>query len=131
MKTYTTYKTQIGGFTLIELMIVVAIIGLLAAIAIPNYQNYQCKSKQSEAKYSLGIIRTSQESYLAEYDTYASSLGSISFSTKANARYSYSILSASQDNFEAQAEALLNGQWDVWLLNGTGDLEHTQFGCSN
>ena len=58
------------GFTLIELMIVVAIIGILAAIAIPNFLNYQLKSKTAEAKVNLGAIATSQESYRAENDTY-------------------------------------------------------------
>ncbi len=58
------------GFTLIELMIVVAIIGILAAIAIPNFLKYQAKSKQSEAKVNLGAIGTSAESYRAEKDTY-------------------------------------------------------------
>jgi len=46
------------GFTLIELMIVVAIIGILAAIAIPNFLKFQAKSKQSEAKSNLGAIFT-------------------------------------------------------------------------
>ncbi len=55
-----------GGFTLIELMIVVAIIGILAAIAIPNFIAYQAKSKQSEAKVSLGAIFTSAVAYQAE-----------------------------------------------------------------
>jgi type IV pilus assembly protein PilA len=58
------------GFTLIELMIVVAIIGILAAIAIPNFRNYQMKAKSAEAKTNLGAIRTSQESFQAENDTY-------------------------------------------------------------
>ncbi len=60
-----SFKGQ-KGFTLIELMIVVAIIGILAAIAIPNFVAYQAKSKQSEAKVSLGAIFTSAVAYQAE-----------------------------------------------------------------
>ena len=52
------------GFTLIELMIVVAIIGILAAIAIPNFLQFQAKSKQSEAKTNLGGIFTAEIAYL-------------------------------------------------------------------
>jgi len=51
-------------------MIVVAIIGILAAIAIPNFQNYQMKAKTAEAKTNIGAIRTSQESYRAETDSF-------------------------------------------------------------
>jgi type IV pilus assembly protein PilA len=58
------------GFTLIELMIVVAIIGILAAIAIPNFLRFQLKSKSSEGKVNLAAIRTAEESYLAEFGVY-------------------------------------------------------------
>jgi type IV pilus assembly protein PilA len=58
------------GFTLIELMIVVAIIGILAAIAIPNFLQYQMKSRQSEAKTNLQAIRTSEISFQGENGCY-------------------------------------------------------------
>ena len=64
------------GFTLIELMIVVAIIGILAAIAIPNFLRFQLKSKSSEGKVNIAAIRTAQESYLAEFGIYISAASS-------------------------------------------------------
>ncbi len=60
------------GFTLIELMIVVAIIGILAAVAIPSFQAYLQRSKTSEAVTFLGEIRQRQEAYRAEFGQYCS-----------------------------------------------------------
>jgi type IV pilus assembly protein PilA len=64
------FRKSKKGFTLIELMIVVAIIGILAAIAIPNFLRFQLKAKTSEAKVNLAAIRTAEESYLAEFGSY-------------------------------------------------------------
>ena len=64
--------TRKGGFTLIELMIVVAIIGILAAIAIPNFLRFQLKAKSSEGKTNIAAIRTAEESYYSEFGNYVS-----------------------------------------------------------
>ncbi len=62
------------GFTLIELMIVVAIIGILAAIALPNFLRFQLRSKTGEAKANLAAIRTAEEGYFSEYGLYVATL---------------------------------------------------------
>lgn len=65
------HYTGSRGFTLIELMIVVGIIGILAAIAIPNFIKFQAKSKQTEAKSNLKAIFIAKKSYGAENNTFA------------------------------------------------------------
>ncbi len=57
-------------------MIVVAIIGILAAIAIPNFLRFQLKAKSSEGKVNIAAIRTAEESYLAEFGTYVGAIAS-------------------------------------------------------
>lgn len=79
------------GFTLVELMIVVAIIGILAAIAIPNFIRFQARSKQAEAKTNLKAIFTGQKSFYAEKDRYAGFNGEIGFAPERGNRYGYTL----------------------------------------
>ncbi|MGE8684873.1 MAG: pilin [Acinetobacter sp.] len=62
-------KSVQKGFTLIELMIVVAIIGILAAIAIPQYQNYIAKSQVSRVMGELSSVKTAMESCILDGKT--------------------------------------------------------------
>ncbi|MBL7665516.1 MAG: prepilin-type N-terminal cleavage/methylation domain-containing protein [Bacteriovoracaceae bacterium] len=72
-------KLNQKGFTLVELMVVVAIIGILSAIAVPNFKKYQAKSKQSEAKLTLAGIFTAETAIFAEYDSFFSCLLQIGY----------------------------------------------------
>lgn len=58
------------GFTLIELMIVIAIIGILAAIAIPQFSSYRAKSYNAAALSDIRNLKTDLEAYYAEWDEY-------------------------------------------------------------
>lgn len=89
-------KTE-HGFTLIELMITVAIVGILAAIAYPSYTEYVLRSNRSEGQAFLNDAAARQERYYAQNNTYADTTAKLGYSTanSANTRYVLSISSAS------------------------------------
>lgn len=67
------------GFTLLELLMVVIIIGVLATIALPQYLKFSEKARTSEALSILGQLRASEMRYYAQYSTYTTSFGALDF----------------------------------------------------
>ncbi len=154
-------KKLIGqkGFTLIELMIVVAIIGILAAIAIPNFMQYQAKSKQSEAKTNLGGIYTSEVAYFGEKNTFDGNFGNIGFqvASTGSQRYSFTVDKSnvllgsssatcadytgagltgtvpSATGWTAVATGNIDGDTfcDAWIMNDTKALSNTRDGVAS
>ena len=130
------------GFTLIELMIVVAIIGILAAIAIPNFVKFQCRSKQSEAKGSLKAIYTAEESYRAEQDKYINctttecgvgGTSPIGFNPKGNKVRDHYDVTAVNTTFLSKAivNATFIGELntDNWTIDQANTTVNTTNGC--
>ena len=90
------------GFTLIELMIVVAIIALLAMIAIPSFLQHVAKAKRAEVYLNLGSIYSAQKAYWAEHNSYSPNLtgpNSIGWKMEGSANYTYGFPGTEGINF--------------------------------
>ncbi len=87
MKKNTPYNSS--GFTLIELMLVVAILGILATLATGSFLSYQAKSKQAEAKTNISSVAETAVAYKAEYGTYVTDWSSLGWQAHGTTRYRY------------------------------------------
>jgi type IV pilus assembly protein PilA len=104
-------KQSEKGFTLVELLVVIIIIGILAAIALPNFLNQGAKAKQTEAKQNIGMTNRVQTVYRSENNAFATSFDLLATGTLSGAagaasttNYSY-ILSGATENASLIATA--------------------------
>ncbi|MDH5206715.1 MAG: prepilin-type N-terminal cleavage/methylation domain-containing protein [Hylemonella sp.] len=79
------------GFTLVEMLITVAIIGILAAIAIPSYNKYIVRAKRSAAQSFMLSVANKQEQYLLDRRTYAADLAALNMTVPADVAQNYTI----------------------------------------
>ena len=92
MKKFMDGLKDQNGFTLVELMIVVAIIGVLSAVAVPNFKKYQAKAKTSEAKVQLAAAYTAEQAFYGDYNIYHTCLAYMGYDpSREEAQRMYSV----------------------------------------
>ncbi len=146
------------AFSLIELMIVVAIIAFLATISIPKYFSYYAKAKQTEVSVNLASLHTAQQAYWAEHGKYTTALfgpNSLGWKPQGNFNYTYGFncpgaqegvhyfvgklkapkdalgqADLTKDGFVAKAagDILGKNKVDVWQIDQDRKIEDTQDG---
>lgn len=77
------------GFTLVELMVVIAILSILVSIAIPNFMQLQTRVKQSEAKMNLKAIFTAEKAFYQANGRYTATINELGFAPERGNRYAY------------------------------------------
>jgi len=123
------------GFTLIELMIVVAVIGILAAIAYPSYQDQVRRARRSDGKEALLRLQIEQEKWRTSNTSYASAPGTLGLGTSSTEGfYTIAISGASGTGYTATAtatgvQASDTGCTPLTLTVGAGSEQRTPAAC--
>ncbi len=123
-------RRHMRGITLIELMIVVVVVSILAAVAFPNYQEFTARAKRTEARSALLRLALNQERFYLNNNTFTQDLTLLGFSTTPTwdtetGYYRVRVDSADATNFEATATYLPGGSEAskclTFTIDGRGD----------
>jgi type IV pilus assembly protein PilE len=121
--------SRLKAFTLTELLVVLAIIGILVLIALPNLMPLISRTRSTEAKNNLGYIYSLEKSYYLEHSKYSADLREIGFELDdaENAQYTYEIAEAGTTNFVIRATAKTDfdndGAINVWEIDQKKNLK--------
>lgn len=133
---FSKFHNRQKGFTLIELMIVVVIIGILAALAVPRFMTATTKSKQSEVKGILKQVYTMERTYRQQNNTYwgqgsnanagaPNGFAPIGVEVPTTAIYSYTITTATATNLLVTGTCSIlddDATVDTWTINENGSM---------
>ena len=116
--TLPSTRKRFHGFSLMEVMIVVVIIGILAALAYPNLEKYLKRARQTEAKTNLSAIYTAQKIHFTLHQSYAEDINKLDLSL-AQGLYTFTIQEASKNTFKAQAKGNIDDDdaLDIWTID--------------
>ena len=113
--TLPSTRKRFHGFSLMEVMIVVVIIGILAALAYPTLEKYLKIARQTEAKTNLSAIYTAQKIYFTLHQSYAEDINELDLSLVQGL---YTMQQASTSTFKAKAEGNIydDDALDIWTI---------------
>jgi len=131
----TKKKGHINAFTLTEMLMVLAIIGILLMLVMPNQASTVAQAKAIEAKQNLNHVYALQKNHFFMHSKYSASLEEIGFEQLSlvtdggQAKYKLSIVEASATTFLAQAEAVVDfdgdGEFNIWTIDQNQLLQET------
>lgn len=127
---------RIQAFSLAEILIVLAIMGILIMLVVPNQAGVASRTKSLEAQQELKMVHNLQYAYFLQFSKYSNDLGAINYiphklvTSGGTANYEISILEASTTGFKAKAEAVVDfngdGKKNIWEIDQDGVLTEIQ-----
>lgn len=130
------FKKKIQAFNLVELLVVLAIIGILVLLALPNLAPLITKAKTTEAQLQLGHLQMLEKTYFYQNSKYSENLEELGFEQEklvtdgGKANYKIEIIEASATSFKATATSVVDfdkdGNFNVWEIDQDKNLKEVQ-----